>query len=32
LLGAGMTGRKVIELLKTFSLKVVVFDSFLSEK
>ena len=32
LLGAGMTGRKVIEFLKAFSLKVVVFNSFLSEK
>ena len=32
LLGTGMTGRKVIKFLKTFSLKVVVFGPFLSEK
>ena len=31
-LGADMTGRKVIEFLKTFSLKVVVFHPFLSKK
>ena len=32
LLGADMTDRKVIDFLKTFILKVVVFDPFLSEK
>ena len=32
LLGAGMIGRKVIEFLKPFRLKVVVFDPFLSDK
>ncbi|MFW5802823.1 MAG: hydroxyacid dehydrogenase [Verrucomicrobiota bacterium] len=32
LLGAGMIGRKVIELLKPFELDVVVYDPFLSEE
>jgi phosphoglycerate dehydrogenase-like enzyme len=32
LLGAGQIGRKVIELLRPFHLRVVVFDPFLSEE
>ncbi len=32
LLGAGMIGRKVIELLQPFALNIVVFDPFLSEE
>lgn len=32
ILGAGMIGKKVIELLKPFRLRVIVFDPFLSEE
>jgi phosphoglycerate dehydrogenase-like enzyme len=32
LLGAGQIGRKVIELLRTYSLKVLVFDPFMSDR